>query len=137
MTVDISGANAEAQDISFLIDYAKSLPDAGMFSQRYERSSKHTTVRDLNEKFSFNFPGIDGKPISSEDPKFKGKVYLAIVTGTWCPNCHDEAQYLVQLYAKYHAQGLEIVALDFEEPEQQDSLHRARAFIKKYNVPYT
>ena len=32
MTVDVSGANAEAQDITFLIDYAKSLPDAEMSS---------------------------------------------------------------------------------------------------------
>jgi dienelactone hydrolase len=30
MSVDITGANAEAQDISFLIDYANSLPDANM-----------------------------------------------------------------------------------------------------------
>jgi hypothetical protein len=32
MTVDISGANAEAQDISFLINFAKSLPDTEMSS---------------------------------------------------------------------------------------------------------
>jgi thiol-disulfide isomerase/thioredoxin len=75
--------------------------------------------------------------VSSNDSRFKGKAYLAIVTGTWCPNCHDEAQYLVQLYNKYHDKGLEIVALDFEEPEQQEDLHRAKAFIKKYGVPYT
>ena len=61
---------------------------------------------------------------------------LAIVTGTWCPNCHDEAQYLVELYQQYHGKGLEIVALDFEEAEQQDSLSREKAFIKKYGVPY-
>jgi len=59
------------------------------------------------------------------------------VTGTWCPNCHDEAQYLVHLYQKYHDQGLEIVALDFEEPEQQSSLTRVNAFINQYKVPYT
>jgi thiol-disulfide isomerase/thioredoxin len=58
------------------------------------------------------------------------------VTGTWCPNCHDEAQYLVQLYAKYHDKGLEIVALDFEEPDQQQTLKRVNAFIKQYQVPY-
>jgi thiol-disulfide isomerase/thioredoxin len=75
--------------------------------------------------------------LSNEDPKFKGKVVLAIVTGTWCPNCHDEAQYLVELYAKYHDKGLEIVALDFEEPDQQASLKRVNAFIKQYKVPYT
>jgi|HubBroStandDraft_1064217.scaffolds.fasta_scaffold48281_1 thiol-disulfide isomerase/thioredoxin len=97
----------------------------------------HTTMKDPNEVFAYSFPDVNGKVLSNEDPKFKGKVVLAIVTGTWCPNCHDEAQYLVQLYAKYHDQGLEIVALDFEEPEQQEDLGRVHAFIKQYNVPYT
>jgi peroxiredoxin len=97
----------------------------------------HTTVRDLKEVFAFSFPDLNGKTVSNTDPKFRNKVVLAIVTGTWCPNCHDEAQYLVQLYKKYHDQGLEIVALDFEEPEQQDSLKRERAFVKQYGVQYT
>lgn len=97
----------------------------------------HTTVRDPDEKFSFNFPDVDGKWVSNDDPRFKGKVVLAIVTGTWCPNCHDEAQYLVQLDKKYRDRGLAIVALDFEEPEQQGSLERERAFIKQYGVKYT
>lgn len=30
-----------------------------------------------------------------------------------------------------------IVALDFEEPEQQGSLERERAFVKQYGVKYT
>jgi thiol-disulfide isomerase/thioredoxin len=97
----------------------------------------HTTMKDANEVFAYSFPDVSGKVLSNEDPKFKGKVVLAIVTGTWCPNCHDEAQYLVQLYQKYRAQGLEIVALDFEEPEQQDDLNRVRAFMKQYGVEYT
>jgi len=102
-----------------------------------EDYTTHTTMRDPNEVFTYKFPDVDGKILSNEDPKFKNKVVLAIVTGTWCPNCHDEAQYLVELYAKYHAQGLEIVALDFEEPEQLDDLDRVHAFINQYHVPYT
>ena len=97
----------------------------------------HTTARDPTELFRFNFPDVNGRKISNEDPDFKGKVVLAIVTGTWCPNCHDEAQYLVQLDKKYHDKGLRIVALDFEEPEQQGALNREKAFIKKYGVNYT
>ena len=103
----------------------------------YEDFATHTTMRDPNEVFTWKFPDVNGKILSNEDPKFKNKVVLYIVTGTWCPNCHDEAQYLVQLYAKYHDKGLEIVALDFEEPEQQDDLARVHAFIKQYHVPYT
>lgn len=102
-----------------------------------EDYTTHTTMRDPNEIFAYKFPDVNGKVLSNEDPQFKGKVVLAIVTGTWCPNCHDEAQYLVQLYAKYHDQGLEIVALDFEEPEQLDDLARVHAFINQYHVPYT
>jgi thiol-disulfide isomerase/thioredoxin len=97
----------------------------------------HTRVRDPNEKFTFSFPDVNGRLVSNDDPRFKGKVILAIVTGTWCPNCHDEAQYLVQLDKKYREKGLAIVALDFEEPEQRESLERQRAFVKKYGVQYT
>jgi thiol-disulfide isomerase/thioredoxin len=97
----------------------------------------HTTVRNANEKFTFSFPDADGKIVSNDDPRFKGKVVLAIVTGTWCPNCHDEARFLVQLDQKYRDKGLAIVALDFEEPEEQDKLARERAFVKQYGVKYT
>ena len=109
---------------------AKSLPAPSDYTT-------HTTMRDANEVFAYSFPDVNGKVLSNNDPKFKGKVVLAIVTGTWCPNCHDEAQYLVQLYKKYRDQGLEIVALDFEEPEQQDDLARVHAFMKQYGVEYT
>jgi thiol-disulfide isomerase/thioredoxin len=96
----------------------------------------HTTTRDPNEKFAFAFPDLDGKPHTQDDPQHRGKVVLAIVTGTWCPNCHDEAQYLIQLDKQYRDQGLSIVALNFEEVEQQDSLKRAKAFVKQYGVEY-
>jgi peroxiredoxin len=109
---------------------AKGLPEPANFST-------HTSVKDPSQPFAFSFPDINGKLVSNTDARFKGKVVIAVVTGTWCPNCHDEAQYLVQLYRKYHDKSLEIVALDFEEPEQQDSLARAHAFVKQYGVPYT
>jgi thiol-disulfide isomerase/thioredoxin len=109
---------------------AKGLPEPDGFLS-------HTRARNASEKFTFNFPDADGRPVSQDDPRFKGKVVLAIVTGTWCPNCHDEAQYLVQLDRKYRDKGLAIVALDFEEPEEQGSLVRERAFVKQYGVQYT
>ncbi len=94
----------------------------------------HTRARDASEKFTFSFPNVDGKLVSNED--FAGKVVVAIVTGTWCPNCHDEAQYLIELDKKYRDQGLAIVALNFEEAQQQQSLQRVRAFVKQYGVKY-
>jgi thiol-disulfide isomerase/thioredoxin len=126
------GSNRDGVMIAYRPDVAraKGLPEPANYQT-------HTSVRDPNEVFAYSFPDTHGKVVSNNDPKFKNHVVLAIVTGTWCPNCHDEAQYLVQLYAKYHDKGLEIVALDFEEPEQQSSLKRVNAFIKQYKVPYT
>lgn len=108
---------------------AKGLPEPSNFLT-------HTSVRNPNEVFTYAFPDVNGKVISNEDPAVKGKVVVAVVTGTWCPNCHDEAQYLVELQKKYGAQGLQVIALDFEEEDQLKSLTRVKAFIKKYGVPY-
>src|SRR5258706_7089089 len=99
--------------------------------------SRHTSVKDPTEPFRFSFPDLSGKIVSNSDPLFRGKVVLVNIMGSWCPNCHDETPFLVELYRKYHKQGLEIVALDFEEAEQLKDPARLRAFIKRYGIEYT
>lgn len=97
----------------------------------------HTSVRNPNEPFTFSFPDLKGNIVSNTDTRFRGKVVLINITGSWCPNCHDEAPFLAQLYDKYHSQGLEIVALNFEEADQLKDPTRLRAFIKEYGIHYT
>lgn len=96
----------------------------------------HTTVRNPAEKFTFNFPDLDGKMVSDMDARFQGKVVIVSVTGSWCPNCHDEAPFLSQLYRDYRPKGLEIVALAFEEADQLKNPNRVRGFIKQYGLTY-
>jgi thiol-disulfide isomerase/thioredoxin len=97
----------------------------------------HTRVKNPNELFRFSFPDLNGNVVSNTDARFKNKVILVNVTGSWCPNCHDEAPFLAELYRKYRSLGLEIVALDFEEPEQRKDPARLQAFIKRYGIEYT
>jgi thiol-disulfide isomerase/thioredoxin len=99
--------------------------------------AKHTTVKDPAERFHFSFPDLNGKIVSDADPRFQGKVVLVNITGSWCPNCHDEAPFLQELYRAYQNQGLEIVALSFEEPDQLKDPSRLRAFIRNYRIEYT
>src|SRR5208282_473225 len=99
-------------------------------------TQQHTKVKDSSQPLRFSFPDVTGRVVSNTDDRFQGKVVLVNITGSWCPNCHDEAPFLEELYRKYHAQGLEIVALDFEQAEQLQSLSRARAFIKRYRIEY-
>jgi len=133
------GADEDAPNGRYAAKLVAYRPDVALAKglPQPENYETHTTARDPHEKFAFSFPDDHGKLVSNEDPRFKGKVVLAIVTGTWCPNCHDEAQYLVQLDKKYRDKGLAIVALDFEEPDQQGNLEREHAFVKQYGVKYT
>jgi peroxiredoxin len=99
--------------------------------------TQHTRVKDPSEPFRFSFPDLSGKLVSNTDARFHNKVVLVEVTGSWCPNCHDEAPFLVDLYRRYRDRGLEIVALSFEEADQLQDPVRLRAFVKKYGIEYT
>jgi peroxiredoxin len=99
--------------------------------------ARHTGVKDASEPFRFSFPDLNGNTVSDTDGRFKGKVVLVNITGSWCPNCHDEAPFLAEMYKKYRAEGLEIVALSFEEADQLKDPVRLRAFIKRYGIEYT
>jgi len=99
--------------------------------------ARHTSVKDPSEPFQFRFPDLNGRVVTNADARFHGKVVLVVITGSWCPNCHDEAPYLASLYRKYRDQGLEIVALSFEEGDQLKNPERLRAFIQRYGIEYT
>jgi peroxiredoxin len=77
-----------------------------------------------------------GHIVSNTDARFRNKVVIVAIGGSWCPNCHDEAPFLVELYRQYHSRGLEIVAMSFEEAEQLNNPTRLRAFIKRYGIQY-
>jgi thiol-disulfide isomerase/thioredoxin len=99
--------------------------------------SRFTSVKDPSEPLRFSFPDLDGKLVSNTDPRFRGKVVIVNISGSWCPNCHDETPFLVELYKKYRSRGLEIVGLSFEEEAQLKNPVRLRAFMKRYGVDYT
>jgi thiol-disulfide isomerase/thioredoxin len=99
--------------------------------------SLHTRVTNPSEAFHFSFPDLEGRVVGSTDARFRGKVLLVNISGSWCPNCHDEAPFLSALYKKYRAKGLEIVTLSFEEADQLANPTRLRAFIATYGLDYT
>jgi peroxiredoxin len=100
--------------------------------------TQQTRMKDPNARFQFNAKDLTGKIVTNADPRFDGKVVIVTVGGSWCPNCHDEAPFFESLYKQFHAKGLEIVNLSFEEDEDQlkDPV-RLRAFIARYHLEYT
>jgi thiol-disulfide isomerase/thioredoxin len=96
----------------------------------------HTSVKDPSEPFHFSFRDLNGNLVSDSDARFRNKVVIVAIGGSWCPNCHDEAPFLEDLYRKYRGRGLEVVGLFFEDAEQLKDPVRVRAFIRQYGVEY-
>jgi thiol-disulfide isomerase/thioredoxin len=86
---------------------------------------------------AFSFPDLDGRPVALADPRFRDKVVIVSIGGSWCPNCHDEAAFLVPLYRRLHAAGLEIVYLEFEYfGDFRRAAEANRRFVAKFGIDW-
>ncbi|GAA3979746.1 peroxiredoxin family protein [Mucilaginibacter dorajii] len=94
---------------------------------------KLTFLKEGYKKLDFSFPGIDGKQVSLSDAKYKGKVVIVEIIGTWCPNCTDQTVFLSPWFNKNHQRGVEAIALGFE---QKDSLEYAKYTLGKLKEKY-
>lgn len=99
--------------------------------------NNHTRMSNAAEPFRFSFPDPDGKIVSSTDERFKDKVVIVTIGGSWCPNCHDEAPVLQEFYDLYRAQGLEVVGLAFEYTGNAErDLEQVKIFARRHGIEY-
>jgi len=87
-----------------------------------------TYLKEGFDSLDFTFPDANGNMLSLQDERFKNKVVLVQIMGTWCPNCLDESKYYAEVYKQYKKKGLEIVALAFEYAKTKE---KAFAGIKR------
>lgn len=81
------------------------------------------TLTFLNEgydTFNFSFPDLEGNIVSLTDERFKSKVVLVQIMGSYCPNCLDESKFYSKYYEANKDKGLEIVALAFENAKTKE-----------------
>ncbi|MGI9262246.1 MAG: TlpA disulfide reductase family protein [Woeseiaceae bacterium] len=89
------------------------------------------------DRFEFSFPNEAGDVVSIDDERFKAKVLMVSLAGTWCPNCNDEAAFLAPFHKQYRDQGLEVVGLMFEHFEDATiASEQVRLFRDKHDIEY-
>ena len=87
--------------------------------------------------FTFAFKDLDGHEVSLSDQRFKGKVVLVQIMGSWCPNCMDETRFLSGFYDQYHTKGVEVIALAYERSTDfARSQNSVRTFQQRFHVRY-
>ncbi|MGV8134488.1 MAG: peroxiredoxin family protein [Mangrovibacterium sp.] len=96
-----------------------------------------TNVNSGYQSLGFKLPDMNGKTVSLSDPKFKNKVVVVSILGSWCPNCLDEAAYLSPWYKQNKDRGVEIVGLAFERKDDPAYVKKVLTnLISKYDITY-
>ena len=95
------------------------------------------TLREGFSKLNFTFKDLNGKPVSINDMKYKDKVVIVQLMGSWCANCLDETKFLSDYYMNNHTRGVEIIALAYElTTDRERSKKSIEKFQKLFNVQY-
>jgi thiol-disulfide isomerase/thioredoxin len=69
--------------------------------------------------------------------KYRGKPTLAIIFATWCSSCNDAYPVFKQLYAEYHAQGLEVLAVAYDLSEDEKAnVAELEQFRAQHQIPW-
>ena len=114
-------------------------PFVGVLNSDYELPSPDslTYVKEGSESFEFVFPNGKGELISSKDKRFKNKVLVVQLMGSWCPNCLDETKYLTKFYDANRHMDIEIVALAFERAKSKDkALYNLNRLKERLSINY-
>jgi thiol-disulfide isomerase/thioredoxin len=104
-----------------------SLPDA----------EKLTYLKEGYDRITFTFPDVNGNNVSLDDPKYKNKVVVLQLFGTWCPNCMDETKFLAPWYDENKDRGVAIIGLAYErKADFTYASNRVKKMIDKMKVNY-
>lgn len=108
-------------------------------NKNYElpNANELTFLNDGYDKFAFSFPDVSGKMISLEDERFKNKVVVVQIMGTWCPNCLDESKFYTSYQKEHNSKDLEFIALAFEYAKtEEQAFNRIKRLKDKINIAY-
>lgn len=96
-----------------------------------------TYLKEGYEKVDFTFPNLDNKLVSLSAEKYKGKVLIIQLLGTWSPNCMDETKFFANWYEKNRDRGVEIIGLAYEtKPDFDYAKSRVENMKEQLNANY-
>jgi thiol-disulfide isomerase/thioredoxin len=98
---------------------------------------QQTHLREGESKLNFSFPSLAGDLVSINDLRYKNKVIVIQILGSWCPNCMDETEFLSNYYNRNKQKGVEVIGLAYERSTDFDKSKTAlQRFEKRFNVQY-
>ncbi len=84
-----------------------------------------TFLKEGYDRLDFRFPDATGNQLSLGDARFKDKVVLVQIMGTWCPNCLDETKFYIDYLKNKPSDDLEVIALAFEYAKTEEAAFKS------------
>ncbi len=89
------------------------------------------------EKLEIRFPDLEGNLVTLDDAKYKGKVVIIELLGSWCPNCIDQIQFLAPWFRENQHRGVEVLGVAFEAKDDPEFARKALTKLKmRYDIRY-
>lgn len=97
-----------------------------------------TALKPGQQRLTFRFPSaVAGGTLSPTDAKYRGKVVVVQLLGSWCPNCLDETTFLAPWYEKNKGRGVEVIGLGYERSPAYDvAAARLRLLRERLHIGY-
>lgn len=96
-----------------------------------------TGMKDESESFTFSLPDPDGNMVDISRPPFEGRPKLIQIMGTWCPNCRDETNFLLDYLQNHPDPGFDIIGISFERHTVElKAINAVRTYRNKLKIPY-
>jgi peroxiredoxin len=96
-----------------------------------------TALKPGYSKLAFSFKDLNGKTVSLNDAKYKNKVVIVQLLGSWCPNCMDETAYMVDFYKRFKSKGVEVIGLAYERTtDPVQSKRTVKQLVNRFNITY-
>lgn len=96
-----------------------------------------TFLKEGYDRIDFSFPDTKGDTVSLADERFRDKVVVVQIMGSWCPNCLDETRYYTDYFNNSYSRDLEFVSLAFEyAPTEERAIAGLKRLKQKVGIPF-
>ncbi|MFC4635592.1 TlpA disulfide reductase family protein [Dokdonia ponticola] len=96
-----------------------------------------TYIKEGYNGLAFTFTDAEGTMVSLDDERYKNKVVLVQILGSWCPNCLEESKFYAEYVKQNPNPDFEIIGLAFEyAPTQEKAFASIQRLQDRLRISY-
>ncbi|MCC6815940.1 MAG: TlpA family protein disulfide reductase [Saprospiraceae bacterium] len=90
-----------------------------------------------SDPLRFNLPNTENQIITLQDSIYINKPKVLQISGTWCPNCRDETEFILDYLNKNPKTECQFISISFERKiENNKGIERIKSYKDVMKIPY-